>query len=158
MRRTYKRGAKARLSFSGGPHAPVNMADSMEEVNVGGKKLGNGTFAVLYCTIFRTPSFCKSFKFFGPPIAPLDPETIDLPAFYILSTMFTVARGPPEKVSLALVQRSNVLRVILKLAYTSFRSVLRKTELKSELAGQRLVSQCSLFVSKVLFADHVFLV
>ena len=30
MRRTYERGAKARLSFSGGPHAPVNMADSME--------------------------------------------------------------------------------------------------------------------------------
>ena len=30
MRRTFERGAKARLSFSGGPHAPVNMADSME--------------------------------------------------------------------------------------------------------------------------------
>ena len=36
MRRTYERGTKARLSFSGGPHAPVNRADSMEEVNVGG--------------------------------------------------------------------------------------------------------------------------
>ena len=44
MRRTYERGTKARLSFSGGPHAPVNMADSMEEVNVGGEKnTGNGT-------------------------------------------------------------------------------------------------------------------
>ena len=31
MRRTYERGIKARLSFSGGPHAPVNMAESMEE-------------------------------------------------------------------------------------------------------------------------------
>ena len=30
MRRTYERDAKARLSFSGGPHTPVNMADSME--------------------------------------------------------------------------------------------------------------------------------
>ena len=30
MRRTYERDTKARLSFSGGPHAPVNMADSME--------------------------------------------------------------------------------------------------------------------------------
>ena len=30
MRRTYERCAKARLSLSGGPHAPVNMADSME--------------------------------------------------------------------------------------------------------------------------------
>ena len=28
MRRTFARGAKARLSFSGGPHAPVNMANS----------------------------------------------------------------------------------------------------------------------------------
>ena len=38
MRRTYERGTKARLSFSGGPHAPVNMAGSMEEVNAGGQK------------------------------------------------------------------------------------------------------------------------
>ena len=30
MRRTYERGTKARLSFTGGPHAPVNMADSVE--------------------------------------------------------------------------------------------------------------------------------
>ena len=30
MRGTFERCAKARLSFSGGPHAPVNMADSME--------------------------------------------------------------------------------------------------------------------------------
>ena len=30
MRRTFECGAKARLSFSGGPHIPVNMADSME--------------------------------------------------------------------------------------------------------------------------------
>ena len=38
MRRTYERDTKARLSFCGGPHAPVNMADSVEEVNVGGGK------------------------------------------------------------------------------------------------------------------------
>ena len=38
MQSTYERGTKARLSFSGEPHAPVNMADSMEEVNVGGEK------------------------------------------------------------------------------------------------------------------------
>ena len=30
MHRTFECGTKARLSFSGGPHAPVNMADSME--------------------------------------------------------------------------------------------------------------------------------
>ena len=38
MRRTYKCDTKARLSFSGGPHAPVNMADSIEEENEGGEK------------------------------------------------------------------------------------------------------------------------
>ena len=32
MRRTFERCTKARLSFSGGPHAPVNVADSMENV------------------------------------------------------------------------------------------------------------------------------
>ena len=86
MRRTYERGIKARLCFSGGPQAPVNMVDSMEEVNVGGKKL---TFAALYCAIFRSPSFRKSLKFFGTSIASLDPETVQLPAFSILSAMFT---------------------------------------------------------------------
>ena len=60
MRRTYERGTKARLGLSGGPHAPVNMAGIMEDVNVSGKNAGNGKFAVLYCAIFRTPSFCKS--------------------------------------------------------------------------------------------------
>ena len=43
-----KRGTKAMLSFSGGPHAPVNVADSMEEVNVGVKNAGNSMFALLY--------------------------------------------------------------------------------------------------------------
>ena len=32
------RGTKARLSFSGGQHAPANMAESIEEVNVSGEK------------------------------------------------------------------------------------------------------------------------
>ena len=43
-----KHGTKARLSFSGGPHVPVNVADSMEEVNVGVKNAGNSMFALLY--------------------------------------------------------------------------------------------------------------
>ena len=30
MRRTFESGTKARLIFSGGPHAPANMADRME--------------------------------------------------------------------------------------------------------------------------------
>ena len=33
MHRTFEYGTKARLSFSGGPHAPVNMADSMENTS-----------------------------------------------------------------------------------------------------------------------------
>ena len=72
MRTMYVRGTKARLSFSGGPHAPVNMADSMEGVNVAGKHTHTHThthihkrrkwhrFAALYCAIFRTTSFRKS--------------------------------------------------------------------------------------------------
>ena len=32
MCRMYERSTRVRLSFSGGPHAPVNMADSMENV------------------------------------------------------------------------------------------------------------------------------
>ena len=81
MSRTFVRGTKVRFSFSGAPHAPVNMADSIEEVNVGGKKAGDGIFATLYWTIFRItmPSFRKSQKFFGTFIASLDPETVQLP-------------------------------------------------------------------------------
>ena len=30
---THEHSTKVRLNFSGGPHAPVNMADTMEEVN-----------------------------------------------------------------------------------------------------------------------------
>ena len=122
MRRTFERGTKARLNFSGGPHTPVNMADSMEGLNIGGKKnTRNGKLAALYCcAIFRTPSFRRSSKFFRTSVASLDPETVQLPAFYILSAMFTGACGPPEKLSLALVPRSNVLRMIVKLVYREY--------------------------------------
>ena len=59
MRRTFVHGAKARLSFSGGPHAPVNMADSVEEVNEGGEKRSkwhsrNVCFAVLRYISYAT--------------------------------------------------------------------------------------------------------
>ena len=82
-----------------------------------GKNIRNGTFAALYCAIFHTPSFRKSLKFFGTSIASLDPETVDLPAFYILSAMFKGVCGPPEKISLALMLRSCVLRTIVKLTH-----------------------------------------
>ena len=66
---------------------------------------------------FYPPCFHKTLKFFGTSIAPFDSETVELPAFSIPSAMFTGACGPPEKLSLALVPRSNVLRMIVKLAY-----------------------------------------
>ena len=58
-----------------------------------------------------------SLKFFVTLIARLDPETVELPAFSILSTMFTGVCDPPEKLSLALVPCLNILRLIVKLAY-----------------------------------------
>ena len=63
---------------------------------------------LLHCTMlyFICQVFYKSLKFFGNSIASLDPETVQLPAFSILSAMLTEACGPPEKLSLALVQRS----------------------------------------------------
>ena len=51
MCRTYERGTKARLSFSGGPRVPVNMADSMELLNVGGKKPHRKWH--VYCAVLR---------------------------------------------------------------------------------------------------------
>ena len=63
---------------------------------------------------YITPSFRKSLKFFGTSIASLDPETVQLPAFSILSAMFTGASGPPEQLSLASAQQSSVLRMMWK--------------------------------------------
>ena len=66
------------------------------------------------CAVLRFISYAK---FFGTSVASLDPETVQLPAFSILSAMFTGACGPPEKISLALAPRSNVLRMIVKLGF-----------------------------------------
>ena len=107
MRRTYECYTKARLSFSGGPHAPVNMADKMEEVNVGEKHAGNAVLETNAAPYFMRQVFESS----SGLSSPLDPETVQLPAFSILSAMFTGACRPPEKLSLALVQRSYVLRM-----------------------------------------------
>ena len=70
---------------------------------------------LLRCTVLYFAR--KSLKFLGTSIASLDTETVQLPAFSILSAMFTGVCGPPEKLSLALVQCLNVLRMIMKLAY-----------------------------------------
>ena len=50
MRRAYERGTKARLNFFGGPHAPVNMADSVEELNEVGEK----------CRKWHSRNFCSA--------------------------------------------------------------------------------------------------
>ena len=96
MHRMFTQGGKARLNFSGGPHPPVNMADSME--NAGSwtvswskeamgvpknfkdlLKLGIQNRAQQMCHFFTTIHF-----------------------FYtIASTMFTGVCGPPDKLSLA---------------------------------------------------------
>ena len=94
---------------------------SMEEVNVGGKNTGNGMFAALYCAIFCMPSIHKSLKCLDFHNASLDPETVQLAAFFILSIMFTGVCGPPEKLSLALVL--NVMRMNVKFIYKVFLSV-----------------------------------
>ena len=63
MRRTFERDTKARLSFSGGPHAPVNMVDSQKKWMSVEKNAGNGTFGTLYkateiCIFARTVTQC----------------------------------------------------------------------------------------------------
>ena len=84
---------KARLSFSGGPHAPVNMADSMEEVDVGGKSIaGNGTLAaLLYATFSQILEVLREFhRLFGSRNSPTTgiPHTI-LFVRAIANTFFT---------------------------------------------------------------------
>ena len=116
--RTYKHGTKVSFSFSSWPHAPVNMAESMEEVNVGGGKCSKWHVCCAVLCYISYTKFRKPFEFFETSIASLDPETVQLPAFSILSAMFTGVCGPPEKLSLALVPCSNVLCMIVKLANT----------------------------------------
>ena len=94
MHRMYKHGTKARLCFSGGPHAPVNMADSMEVMLVGTKCRKWHICCTVLHYISYMPSFCNSLKFLETSIALLDPETVQLPAFSILSAMFTGTMWP----------------------------------------------------------------
>ena len=72
----------------------------------------------LHCTVlyFVCQVFYKFFKLFRTSMASLDPETVQLLTFYILSAMFTGMGGPAERLSLALVPCSNVLSMIVKLA------------------------------------------
>ena len=117
MRRTFQHGTRARLSLSGGPHAPVNMADSME--NAGSWTVSGSKEAM------EVPKNFKDLRKLGVRnIAQYSAANVPFPAFFpptftssMLSTMFTGACGPSEKVSLALAPRSHVLRMIVKFAY-----------------------------------------
>ena len=100
MRRTYERGTKAR----GGLHAPVNMADSMEEVMLVEKRKRRKWHAS--CAVHRYISYAKFshildevlrdfHRLFGSGKSPA-------------TDIRHVRHGPPEKLSLALVPRSYV--------------------------------------------------
>ena len=118
MRRTHERGTKARLSFSGGPHVPVNMADSME--NAGSWTVSGSKEAM------EVPKNFKDLLKLGVRnIAQYSAANVPFPSFFHrhslpYSAMFTGACGPPEKLSVALVPRSCVLRMIVKQAYSTF--------------------------------------
>ena len=93
---------QSEASFSGRPHAPVNMVDSMEEVNVGEKK------SQVCCAALRYISYAK----FSQNLEVLwDLHRLsgyrNSPTTGILHTIRHVysACGPPEKLSLALVPR-----------------------------------------------------
>ena len=99
MCRTFEHGTRAMLSFSGGPHSPVNTVGRMEEVNVSGtKKAGNGTFAVLYCAIFHMPRVCKSLGL-QPPL--WIQKQLNYQHYPYYPPCLQVTCGPPEKLSLA---------------------------------------------------------
>ena len=55
MRRSYERYTKARLSLSGGPHTPANMADNLEEVIRPTNYGGFSERACLEASLFRQP-------------------------------------------------------------------------------------------------------
>ena len=83
MRRTFERGAKARLSFSDGPHAPVNMADSMEN---GGSWTVSGSKEAV-----EVPKNFKDLRKLGAQnIAQYSGANVPFPAF--LSTDITSLR------------------------------------------------------------------
>ena len=138
MRRTYERGTKTRLS--------------LEEVNVGGKKRRKRHVC---CAVLRYVLCAKfsqilevlqdSHRLFG---------SRNSPTTGILHTIRHVYRSvwPTEKLSLALVPRSNVLRMIMKLAY-SRRLGRRK---RAEYNGQAFSSFPSLPARPLSLSGSVF--
>ena len=115
MRTTHERDTKARLSFSGGLHAPVNMAGSMEEVDVGGKT--QEMAHLRYAKFSQILEVLRDFhRLFG---------SRNSPTTGILHTIRHVYRR--EKLSLAAVSRLYVLCMTVELACsTTIKKISRK--------------------------------
>ena len=146
MCRTYEYGTKARLSFSAGPHAPVNMADSME--SAGSPKELQG-FAQAWHTKYSIVQHSKR------AISCICPPTF---TSSMLSTAFTAVCGPPEKLSprfcCVLIY---VLRMIVKQAYhgSEAPSLLKNKchVLNSHLAADPPTSMCDTKTPLTSLAD-----
>ena len=107
MRRTFEHGTRVRLNFSGGPHTPVNMANSIENAGswtVSGCKEGRKSqrtsricekLGIQNIAPYSAANTCHFLRFFPPTFTSS-----------ILSTMFTGECCLPEKLSLALMSRS----------------------------------------------------
>ena len=82
--------APKRCLSSGGPNTPANMAENIEEVNVAWWAKTHRKWHVC-CVVLHYisyTSFCKSLEFLGTSITSLDPETVQLPAFYTLRHVY----------------------------------------------------------------------
>ena len=121
MHRTYEHSTKSRLSFSGRPHAPVNMADNMEEVNAGGKKCRKWHVCCTVLHYISYPKFSQILEvlrdfhhLFG---------SRNSPTTGVLHTICHVYRGMwpirEAKPYLSVVPCSNALCMIVKQAYYS---------------------------------------
>ena len=80
MRRTHERGTKARPGLSAGAQAPANVTESMEEMNVCGEKRRKWHSRNVCCAV---PRYISYTKYSQKSIVSLDPETVQLPAFYM---------------------------------------------------------------------------
>ena len=131
MRRTIESTTKARLSFSGGPHVPVNMAKSMENA-------GNWTVSGAKEAMGVPKNFKDLRKLGVRNIAQYSAPNMRFHAFYppaftssILSAMFAGPCGLPEKLSLDLVRSVHdcAIRLIFILRWFS-KHLARKREKK----------------------------
>ena len=114
MHTTYEHGTKGTLSFSGGPHTPVNMADSMEEVNVGVKNAAH----LLCCTAlyFVRQVLWDFHRLFGSGNSPT--TSILHTICHVYRSMWPAREDKPCWLAL----HSNVLCTIVKLAYIEYQT------------------------------------